>query len=174
MTKVIVTKPHARLSKRFARRQAGQALPLGIAFALVGMLGALVLYNTGQVAVDKQRLANASDSAAYSGMVWQARALNFQAYTNRAMVANQVAIGQAVSLYSWAEYVETSAENAELVLGPIPIVGQFVSGMSQIVQGITAVLKPIAQGMVRAIDPVNKAVKVAQELMYRSSFRSHA
>ena len=92
-------------------RQRGQALPLGLAMILIGVLGALVLYNTGRTASDKARLANAADAAAYSGLLWQARALNFQAYTNRAMVANQVSIAQAVSLSSWARYGDQTATN---------------------------------------------------------------
>ncbi len=152
-------------------RQTGQALPLGLAFVLVGMLGALVLFNTGQVAVDKQRLANASDSAAYSGMVWQARALNFQAYSNRAMVANQVSMGQAVSLASWANYAAQTSINARAVLGGIPFVGQFIATMATMIQTISeSIVKPIAQGMVTVIGPINKAVALSQQTMFASSF----
>ena len=146
-------------------------MPLGLAFILVGMLGGLVLFNTGQVAVDKQRLANAADSAAYSGMVWQARALNFQAYSNRAMVANQVSLGQAVSLNSWAEYARQTSINAQIVLGPIPYVGQFVTTMSQIIQQISQYfIKPIARGMISVIGPINQAVAASQQAMFASSF----
>ena len=146
-------------------------MPLGMAFILVGMLGGLVLFNTGQVAVDKQRLANAADSAAYSGMVWQARALNFQAYSNRAMVANQVSLGQAVSLNSWAEYARQTSINAQIVLGPIPYVGQFVTTMSQIIQQISQYfIKPIARGMISVIGPINQAVAASQQAMFASSF----
>jgi len=152
-------------------KQTGQALPLGLAFIMVGMLGAFVLFNTGQVAVDKQRLANASDSAAYSGMVWQARALNFQAYSNRAMVANQVAMGQAVSLYSWAAYADQTALHAELTLGNVPYIGPFVRTMTQIIQNVaTNMVQPVAEAMLNVIDPINKAVKISQDVMYASSF----
>jgi len=84
--------------------QRGQAMPLGIALILFSVLGALVVYNTGQSVSQKARLVNAADAAAYSGLQWQARALNFTGYTNRAMVANQVSLAQAVSLSSWATY----------------------------------------------------------------------
>jgi hypothetical protein len=43
-------------------------------------------------------LQNAADGVAYSVAIPEARDLNFMAYTNRAMVANEVAIGQAVGL----------------------------------------------------------------------------
>jgi len=150
--------------------QRGQALPLGLAFIMIGMLGGLVLFNTGQVAVDKQRLANAADSAAYSGMVWQARALNFQAYSNRAMIANQVSIGQAVSLYSWADYAETTGENINRVFGWIPYVGQFVSIMETVIKVIANITRPVAEGVVTVISPINKAISISQKAVYASSF----
>ncbi len=47
------------------------------------------------------RLANAADATAWSIATLEARALNYDAYTNRAIVANEVAIAQAISLISW-------------------------------------------------------------------------
>ena len=55
-------------------------------------MSGFVMFNTGQVVSRKLLLSDAADAAAYSGLLWQARALNFQAYTNRAMVANEVSI----------------------------------------------------------------------------------
>lgn len=87
-------------------RQRGQALIYGI-FVLVGGLVALFfLFNTGQLAREKTKLVNTTDAVAYSAGVMNARALNFQAYTNRAMVANTVAIAQLVSLSSWVQYAD--------------------------------------------------------------------
>lgn len=156
--------------RKVGLKQRGQALPVGLAFILVGMLGALVLFNTGQVAVDKQRLANAADSAAYSGMVWQARALNFQAYSNRAMVANQVSMGQATSLHSWADYAQQFTLNARTVFGWIPYVGTFISILESITNVVGTVAKAVAQGMVAVIAPINDAVRVAQEAVFASSY----
>ena len=67
------------------------------------------LFNTGQLAHEKSKLVNSADAAAYSAGVMNARALNFDAYTNRAMVANTVAIAQLVSLSSWIQYVDRLA-----------------------------------------------------------------
>ena len=102
-------------------RQSGQVLPLGLVLVVFCVVGALMLFNTGQVASDKMRLANTADAAAYSGALWQARALNYQAYANRAMVANQVAIGQAVSLNSWMNYAAVTSEQIATVTKPVPI-----------------------------------------------------
>jgi hypothetical protein len=84
--------------------QQGQALVYGL-FVLIGGLAALFfLFNAGQLTREKTKLVNTSDAVAYSAGVMNARALNFDAYTNRAMVANTVAIAQLVSLSSWVQY----------------------------------------------------------------------
>lgn len=104
------------------RAQAGQALIYGM-FVLVGGLAALFfLFNTGQLTREKTKLVNTTDAVAYSAGVMHARALNFEAYTNRAMMANTVAIAQLVSLSSWVQYASNMGtygivlENPKFVL----------------------------------------------------------
>lgn len=97
-------------------RQRGQALIFGL-FALAGGLLALFfLFNTGQLTAEKTKLVNTADAVAYSAGVMHARALNFAAYTNRALIANEVLIAQAVSLTSWTHYVSTHAQNAPTLM----------------------------------------------------------
>ena len=150
--------------------QRGQAMPLGIALILFSVLGALVVYNTGQSVSQKARLVNAADAAAYSGLQWQARALNFTGYTNRAMVANQVSLAQAVSLSSWATYGMIMAENLEKVLSAIPVVNAIASGVSVVMNTIEAIVTPVAGAMLQVIDKVNAGVSIAQEAMYTTSY----
>ncbi len=150
--------------------ESGQALPLGIALLLAGMITGIVLFNTGQVVNDKTRLANAADAAVYSGATWQARALNFNAYTNRAMVANQVAMAQAVSLQSWAQYVRTATGNLSVVLSPIPIIGQIASVVQRVMSAFEPIVDGFGNGMLAVIDPINSALSMAQEAMYLSAF----
>ena len=151
-------------------RQAGQAMPLGIAAILVGFVGAFMLFNTGQVAVDKQRLSDASDSAAYSGMVWQARAMNFQAYTNRAMIANDVTIGQAVSLNSWSNYSAITTGNLATAVRAIPIVNVVVGYVAQAMAAVNQYVTPISEAMVEIVNLVNQVIEVAQDGMFYSAF----
>jgi hypothetical protein len=97
-------------------RQRGQALIFGL-FALAGGLVALFfLFNTGQLTAEKTKLVNTADAVAYSAGVMHARALNFAAYTNRALIANEVLIAQAVSMTSWTHYVSTHAQNAPTLM----------------------------------------------------------
>ena len=151
-------------------RQRGAALPLGIALLLCGTIGGFVLYNTGQSATDKARVVNAADAASYSGLVWQARALNFQAYTNRAMVANQVSMAQAVSLSSWATYGAVTSANIDLVLGKIPYIGPIFTAAAQVMDGVNRVVQPVSEAMLGLVNAVNVGVGVAQQAMYVSSF----
>jgi hypothetical protein len=101
------------------RPHSGQALVVMLAF-MASLVGAFVLvFNVGQVVNDKIKLVNAADAAAYSAALWEARSLNYQAYLNRAIVANEVAIAQLVSLRSWSNYVRS-------VTGNVALVGQWI------------------------------------------------
>lgn len=85
-----------------AASQRGQALVLSLFVVGVIILAMVALYSMGQQTIAKIKLQNTADAAAYSAAVAQARDYNFAAYTNRAMVANQVAVAQVVGLTSWA------------------------------------------------------------------------
>lgn len=84
------------------RTQRGQALVFVTIVMLVVMLALVTMYSMGQLTTAKMKLQNTADAAAYSSALAQARDYNFSAYTNRAMVANQVVIAQLVGLTSWA------------------------------------------------------------------------
>lgn len=148
------------------RLQAGQALPLGLVLMTFAIFMSMTLFNTGQLSAEKMRVTNAADAAAYSGLLWQARALNFQAYTNRAMVANQVSIAQAVSLRSWAQYGRISANNVNSVLGSLPFVGAVTQAFQVAVESAATVIEPVADVLLFAADTVNQALSVGQEIMF--------
>lgn len=88
-------------------RQRGQASVFILIFLGVMLLALISLYKSGKITSEKMQLQNAADSAAYSVSLIEARDLNFMSYLNRAMVANEVAIGQMVSLMSWATYLQS-------------------------------------------------------------------
>jgi len=79
-------------------------------FGIFVLLGAAIatfyLFNTGQMTAEKTKLVNTADAVAYSAGVMHARALNFGAYTNRALIANEAAIAQMVSISSWLQYAQ--------------------------------------------------------------------
>lgn len=83
-------------------RQRGQAMVFVTVTTLIVLLAVLAMYSTGQLSTQKMKLQNTADAVAYSAAVTQARDLNFAAYMNRAMIANQVAVAQVVSITGWA------------------------------------------------------------------------
>lgn len=93
------------------RSQRGQALVMTLLFGAVAGLAVLLLFNNSLLANSKSQLQNAADAAAYSAGITEARALNYQAYMNRAMVANEIAIAQLVSLASWTWYFANAVDH---------------------------------------------------------------
>ncbi|MET0068868.1 MAG: Tad domain-containing protein [Candidatus Thiodiazotropha sp.] len=152
------------------KKETGQALPLGIAFLMSSLLLGIVLFNTAQTASEKSRLTNAADAAVYSGLVWQARALNFQAYTNRAMVANQVSIGQLVSLTTWTDYAYIVARRINAISNYFPIVDEFTQAAQEITERIDDVMVNVAEVFIPIIDSVNGVLSRTQQAIYVASF----
>lgn len=113
--------------ERYAKGQA-LVLFLGFAAAIIGMM--LVAFNSGQISNAKMRAMNAADAAAYSGAVWQARSLNFQAYMNRAIIVNEVAIAQSVSVRSWMSYLVRFVSNINKATQFVPYLGPAIRTIS--------------------------------------------
>lgn len=158
------------MNKAVKHRQKGQALPLGLAFLMGAVLFGITMFDTSQLASEKSRLANTADAAVYSGLIWQARALNFQAYTNRAMVANQVAIGQMVSVAAWTKFGSITARNIDSTLGMFPPAKGFTSAAKKIIDQIDDAVLSMVEGFIPVIDSVNSVLSTSQEALYLSSF----
>lgn len=126
----------------------GQALVVALVYtALLTGLG-LWVFNFGQTVNDKIRLQNAADAAAYSAAQWEARSLNFQAYVNRALVANEVAIAQSVSLRSWSQYMNQTLRNSATVSRWVPPAAatlQALSGAWTQIDGTLQQTLPLAE-----------------------------
>lgn len=84
------------------KNQRGQALVFSLITVSIIILTMVSMYTMGQQSINKMRLQNTADAAAYSAVQAEARDYNFSAYTNRAVIANQVAVAQVVGLTSWS------------------------------------------------------------------------
>ena len=111
----------------FISNQRGQVLPLTLLLLVATASIVFYMFNTGQLVQEKIRLTNTADAVAYSAGVYEARLLNYDAYTNRAIIANEIAIGQAVGLASWAKYVSIAGPRVANVARFIPYVGQAIA-----------------------------------------------
>ena len=97
-----------RGNKSFMR---GQAMILTLAALFFLVLMTLATYNLAQITHSKAQTLNAADAGAYAAAVVTARHANFMAYTNRAMIANHVFVGQIVSLISFSKLIKAAAED---------------------------------------------------------------
>ena len=133
-------------------KNKGQSLVLFLGFtaAMVALL--LVAFNSGQITNSKMRAMNAADAAAYSGAVWEARTLNFQAYMNRAMVVNEVTIAQSVSLRSWISYLDRFVTNINYITEFIPYLGEATMAVQRVISGID-------RGAQIALPPIDMAMR---------------
>lgn len=87
-------------------RESGQALVPALLFLVVGGVALNLAFNSLQLTSAKIKLQNTADAGAYAVALMQARDYNFSAYTNRAMVANQAAVAQMVSLKSFVDMLD--------------------------------------------------------------------
>lgn len=134
---------------------------LGFAAAMIGMM--LVAFNSGQVTNAKMRAMNAADAAAYSGAVWQARNLNFQAYMNRAMVVNEVTIAQSVSLRSWVGYLDKLVSNINMIAKFVPPIALEVNAVKQVISQVDRSMQdllPIAELGMRGLSNAEHAAQI--------------
>jgi hypothetical protein len=107
--------------RRAARAvQTGQSLVVALGLLLAGAAMLFAMFSAGQVAATKQRLVDTADAAAWSAGLWRARVLNYHAYANRAILANEVAIAQAVTLLAWSKYFESLTRNAAVFATYLP------------------------------------------------------
>jgi hypothetical protein len=158
-------------NQRMPRAQRGQALVFITVTSVIVLLAMLATYNVGQLSYHRIKLQNTADAAAYSAAVVQARDLNFSAYMNRGVIANQVAVAQIVSLTGWARNFENTY-NGEFVT-----ISQVLAGLSSlgamwstpfnilksVSKGIKSVLDPVAGPAVKILDVLIDALKYASQ-----------
>lgn len=147
-------------------KSRGQTLVLFLGFmaAMTGML--LIVFNSGQVSNAKMRAMNAADAAAYSGAVWQARTLNFQAYMNRAMVVNEVTIAQSVSLRSWVSFVDRFVTNVNYITQFIPYVGAATKAIQKVINQTNNMVQKALPPFEIALRAANRFESIAQRTFH--------
>lgn len=163
-----------RTNLRSKGEQRGQALVFTLVFGAAAGLVALLLFNSGLLANTKTKLQNTADAAAYSGGVLQARDHNFSAYTNRSIVANQVAVAQMVSIKS---YMEDGANALSRMKGKVlwwesqlPSSKPYWNAMlkSQIGNGYKVYMK-LAPSAVKLVDVIIKVFEEAQGIHHTAT-----
>lgn len=136
--------------------QKGQAMVFSLLFLAVAIITLLILYNQGQLVKNRVQLENAADAAVYSQAKLAARNLNFIAYTNRAMVANEVSIGQMVALLSWVKHYKNVGAFSFFPLYTIPIAPPSPTTLQSIMAPVTALYTNLGTALEPPLRQVNK------------------
>ena len=115
-------------------------------------LAITISHRTADGANDRSVVVNAADAAAYSGASWMARHLNLIAYTNRALVANHIAVGHFTAYLSWLRYVEDASDGLASVTRYIPYVNQATSAAARIADAALKGTELFGRGYINGID----------------------
>lgn len=158
---------------RAAGPARGQALIIGVALLAIAMGALFFAVHAGQSVVLKRRVTHVADAAAYSAAAWRARVLNFQAYANRAIVFQEVAVAQAVTLASWSRYFETFTRTAADFGRAYPPVGAVLEVVADIAEALREVTHYAADAEIawRASPDVGykSLLQASQELLLASA-----
>lgn len=168
------------LMRRFHHTR-GQAAVFVLLFLGVMTLSLLFVYKAGKVTTERMQVQNAADAVAYSVSTIEARDLNFMAYTNRAMIANEVAIGQMIGLASWLfnwksysaylnayrlYFMDPLVSAVSLGTATVPFQNAFKAATKLIFEtsanAVLTFLKPIINVATTILHNVNKAFSYAQ------------
>ena len=151
------------------KRQRGYATIFTLLLFTAVALAVFSMYDIGQTNTDKVRLQNAADAAAYSGANMMARDFNFMAYTNRAMVANQAAIGQMVGLASWTAQMDQTTANIRRVSAFVswvpyigPLINRIATALDRATQAVDRVIQRITPGIISGLDAMGFVLSMAQ------------
>src|SRR5690554_2574179 len=125
---------------KVTRHQRGQALIL----MLFILLGAWVGFTwVTQLSERSQRQAHiqlTADLATESFAVIASRDLNYKAITNRAMLANSIAIAQLVGLQSYTAMITQTTQNTALITSWVPYLNAVMARISQMMRSLQRTL----------------------------------
>jgi hypothetical protein len=145
---------------RAGKHQGGQAIFLALAAIIFLSLMTFATWNIGQATHGKAQTMNAADAGAYAFANTVARDLNFMAYSNRAMVANHVVVGQIVSLASLSEMIYLAADDLEELqdLSWIPYIGAVLGAIGEAFEIVGTIVDEVVLPVLEALASVQNAL----------------
>jgi hypothetical protein len=149
------------------RCQRGQSTIFFLAFIVTILLSGIFLYQSGRLTSEKMELQNAADAAAYGTATLEARFMNYCAYTNRAMVGNEVAIGQIVGILSQVDQLANFGDWVHFYGELIQPVGEAIADipLPVVPQVIGGIIMAIGEFMETGGEAWSKAVTVAETVL---------
>lgn len=149
--------------RRLIRDERGQALVIGAISLLVMAIVVLASASIGNAVYEKIKLQDAVDAQAYTLAVKHARAYNFFAYTNRAMVVHYCAMLTFMSYLSHAYYLKNTIGRIAGYLSYIPYIGPIFRAIEQIIDWWHTIVDTVVKVLVPILTVLNIALWLAQE-----------
>lgn len=140
----------------------GQVLPVILATLALAAAAITLGHRVARGLGQESEVVNAADAAAYSGASWTARRLNLIAYTNRALIANHIAVGHLVAYISWLRYADEAAEQIARYTQFLPYVGPATRSAEQAVSAALRVSAGAAGVYIRGADAYLDLLAIAQ------------
>ncbi|MBZ4334215.1 MULTISPECIES: pilus assembly protein [unclassified Corallococcus] len=154
-----------RILRRLRRDERGQAMVLGVVVMLVLAVTIMTSVGIGQGVYEKIKLQDAADAQAYSLAVKEARAYNFLAYTNRAMIVHYSAMLTLMSYVSHAVYLDRTIGVAAKYLQYIPGIGAIFMAVSTAIKTWKVTVETVSRLLIPVLTALNIALWLAQEAM---------
>ncbi len=138
---------------------------IGVVAMLVLAVSVMASVSIGHGVYEKIKLQDAADAQAYSLAVKEARAYNFLAYTNRAMIVHYSAMLTVMSFVSHAVYLEQTVGGAASQLRVIPGLGAIFAGVAAAIKAWRRTVDAFASILIPVLTQLNIALWIAQEAM---------
>ncbi|TQF15321.1 pilus assembly protein [Myxococcus llanfairpwllgwyngyllgogerychwyrndrobwllllantysiliogogogochensis] len=153
------------LLRRLRRDERGQALVIGAVVMLVLAVSIMASVSIGHGVYEKIKLQDAADAQAYSVAVKEARAYNFLAYTNRAMIVHYSAMLTFMSYVSHAVYLDKTIGTLAGYAQYIPPVSAIFAAIKQALEIWREAVEMVAKVLIPILSALNVALWLAQEAM---------
>lgn len=147
----------------------GAVLVIGLALLGTVTMSAYMLARSAVLTTDKNRSMALADASAKSVATWYAQILNYDAYSNRAIAANEIMMAQAATLAAWTHYAQTTAQNIGTVASAIPAVQPWASWIQQTATLSHQMAKSGAQAEIPLRAAYARALQSSQQLMHASA-----
>jgi Flp pilus assembly protein TadG len=154
-----------RVLRRLRRDERGQAIVIGAVAMLILAVMVMTSVTIGHGVYSKIKLQDAADAQSYSIAVKEARAYNFLAYTNRAMVVHYSAMLTVMSYVSHALYLQKTVGTAARYLKYIPAIGAIFAAVEAAINAWMNVVDTISRVVIPILTYINIGLWVAQEAM---------
>lgn len=123
--------------------ERGHAVVFVLALLACLVAAALLVRESGRITAQKRQLVDSADAAALSAALFEARVLNLESYLNRAIIADQVAMAQSVSLRSWLDYMARTVTRADRITRYVPYLAQATRALRGLMQGVNQAAQPV-------------------------------